>query len=71
MELPVSLSSKSFVRGKKFYYRIGGLDFSLDEIKHGILRGNRKPPSAYMRTLNANDPKALLVRNVRIYATYF
>lgn len=57
---------KSYVwnsQGKKFYYRIGGMDFTLDEIKHGVLMGNRKPPAAYLRTLSANDPKALLVRN--------
>ncbi|CAI5709042.1 unnamed protein product [Hyaloperonospora brassicae] len=39
-------------------YTIGGLDFTLGDIKHGILRCNRKPPSNYWeRQLQAQDPK--------------
>lgn len=32
---------------KPFFYNIGGINFDLDQIKHGILRGNRKSPIAY------------------------
>ena len=49
---------------KPFYYNISGLNFSLDEIKHGILRGNKRAPTAYLRTLNGNDPRALLVKDL-------
>ena len=42
---------------KKFYYRIAGYDFTLEEIKHGLLRGNHKAPNAYLRTLSATDPR--------------
>ncbi|KAJ0409128.1 hypothetical protein ATCC90586_002839 [Pythium insidiosum] len=36
----------------------GGLEFTLGDIKHGILRCNRKPPANYWeRQLQAQDPK--------------
>jgi hypothetical protein len=39
-------------------YTISGLDFTLGDIKHGILRCNRKPPSNYWeRQLQPHDPK--------------
>jgi hypothetical protein len=37
---------------------------NLEELKHGILRGNKKAPNAYMRSLGANDPRALLIKDV-------
>ena len=40
---------------KPFYYNISGINFNLDEIKHGILRGNKKHPHAYMKTLGWSD----------------
>ncbi len=48
---------------KKFFYRISGFDLTLDEIKHGLLRGNRKAPSAYFRTLSTTDAKAQIIRD--------
>lgn len=43
---------------KDVNYMIGGLVFTLGDIKHGILRCNRKPPANYWeRQLQANDPK--------------
>lgn len=40
-------------------YDIGGLTWSLDDIEHGILRGNRKHPSQLTETfLDPSDPKA-------------
>jgi hypothetical protein len=33
-------------------YNIGGLDYSLQDIENGILRGNRKPPYAFKRRLS-------------------
>ena len=34
-----------------------GLDYSLDEIEHGLLRGNRRPPYGLRRLLRDGDPK--------------
>ncbi|TMW68420.1 hypothetical protein Poli38472_005888 [Pythium oligandrum] len=43
---------------KDVNYMIGGYNFTLGDIKHGILRCNRKPPSNYWeRQLQADDPK--------------
>jgi hypothetical protein len=33
--------------GKKFFYNLGGYNFSLEEIKHGLLRKNKKPMNGY------------------------
>ncbi|OMJ78408.1 hypothetical protein SteCoe_21781 [Stentor coeruleus] len=54
-----------------FYYNIAYNNFTLYELKHGVLRGNRKPPGSYTRVFysgdarnmlpNYNDPRILLV----------
>lgn len=54
-----------------FYYNLGYSNFTLTELKHGVLRGNRKPPGSYTRVFyagdvrnmlnNYNDPRILLV----------
>jgi len=46
---------------KPFYYNIGGSNFTLDEIKHGLLRNNQKSPFNYMRSLGQNDEKTSLL----------
>ncbi|RLN74361.1 hypothetical protein BBJ28_00008622 [Nothophytophthora sp. Chile5] len=47
-------------------YTIGGLDFTLGDIKHGILRCNRKPPSNYWeRQLQSQDPKLQFRLHIR------
>uniref|UniRef100_A0AAV1UK61 non-specific serine/threonine protein kinase n=1 Tax=Peronospora matthiolae TaxID=2874970 RepID=A0AAV1UK61_9STRA len=47
-------------------YTFGGLDFTLGDIKHGILRCNRKPPSNYWeRQLQAQDPKLQFRLHIR------
>lgn len=33
------------------------MSFNIDEIKHGILRGNRKAPGSYFKLFSANDPR--------------
>lgn len=43
-----------------FYYNIAGMNFSLDEVKHGILRGNKKAPGAMFRTFSSGDKRNLL-----------
>lgn len=48
---------------ENFFYNIGGLTFTLDELKHGLLRGNQKPPGSFFRLLNDNDARASLLNN--------
>jgi len=43
-------------------YQIGEHQYKLNEVKHGVIRGNRKKPGAILRTLNANDPKAQYIK---------
>ncbi len=38
-------------------YRIGVGDYSADEIEHGILRGNRRPPYGLFHPLAEDDPR--------------
>ncbi|CAN8063646.1 unnamed protein product [Agarophyton chilense] len=39
-------------------YRVAGLDMTLDDIEHGILRGNKKPPMLkFIQQLRPSDPK--------------
>lgn len=38
-------------------YEIGGYRFSLNEIEHGILRGNRRPPYRLLRPFRNRDPR--------------
>lgn len=42
---------------KPFYYKIGLHNYTLEEIKHGLLRGNSKPPNSYMRVMSSNDER--------------
>eukprot|EP01090_Pellita_catalonica_P006056 TRINITY_DN16254_c0_g1_i1.p1 TRINITY_DN16254_c0_g1~~TRINITY_DN16254_c0_g1_i1.p1 ORF type:complete len:242 (-),score=48.09 TRINITY_DN16254_c0_g1_i1:14-739(-) len=39
-------------------YEIGGNTFSLNDIEHGILRGNRKAPGKLKKQWNSNNPRA-------------
>lgn len=51
---------------KDVNYLIGGLEFTLGDIKHGILRCNRKPPANYWeRQLQAQDPKLQFRLHIR------
>ncbi|MDR3547482.1 MAG: DUF547 domain-containing protein [Candidatus Pacebacteria bacterium] len=47
-------------RTATFRYNIAGMNFSLRELKHGILRGNKKPPGAYFRVFGDSDKRNLL-----------
>ncbi len=46
---------RNFFRGVS--YRIGGWFFSPDDIEHGILRGNRRPPYSLWRRFRRGDPR--------------
>lgn len=48
---------------KPFYYKIGGFNYNLEEIKHGLLRNNMKAPFYYMRSLNSSDERVQLLSN--------
>jgi hypothetical protein len=41
----------------RFCYTIDGLDFTPDDIEHGILRGNRHPPYRLFRPFSSSDPR--------------
>ena len=59
-------SLKSYVFAyspKPFYYNIGGHNFNLEEIKHGLLRNNQKAPNNYLRSLNGSDKRLDCLRN--------
>jgi hypothetical protein len=38
-------------------YEIGGFRFSLNEMEHGILRGNRRRPYGILKPFQGNDPR--------------
>ncbi|KAK7477199.1 hypothetical protein BaRGS_00031584 [Batillaria attramentaria] len=42
---------------KTIAYDIGGFTFTLDDIEHGILRGNKSHPASIKPLLDANDPR--------------
>jgi len=44
-----------------FFYSLAGLNLTLKEIKHGILRGNKKPPQNYTKILSGSDAKTSLL----------
>ncbi|MBW2093769.1 MAG: DUF547 domain-containing protein [Deltaproteobacteria bacterium] len=51
-------------------YRVGGFSFSADEIEHGILRANARPPFRIRRLFSRNDPRrslGLIVADPRIH----
>lgn len=54
----------TFFRGLS--YRIAGLDMTLDDIEHGILRGNKRPPMLkFVQQLRPADPKCQQVLTKR------
>lgn len=42
---------------RRVYYQIGNHTFSPDDIEHGILRGNRRPPYSLFRPFRGGDPR--------------
>jgi len=50
-------------------YSIGGMVYSLNDIEHGVLRGNQKPHTSYRRVFHRDDPRlqsAVVVWDPRI-----
>ncbi|MFW6054948.1 MAG: glycoside hydrolase family 15 protein [Thermodesulfobacteriota bacterium] len=58
IELDIKDSIKE-VRGffRRISYAIGGLRYTPDDMEHGLLRANRRPPGSLLRILGPNDPK--------------
>lgn len=43
-------------------YRVGGTDWTLDDIEHGVLRGNARPPMLkFLQQLRVGDPRTAYV----------
>lgn len=56
-------SLKSYFVSEKpnFCYNIAGATYTLDQIKHGILRGNKCKPGYMMRVLSTSDQKTMIL----------
>ncbi|MCF8061185.1 MAG: DUF547 domain-containing protein [Deltaproteobacteria bacterium] len=42
---------------QRIAYRVGSYEFTPDDIEHGILRGNKRPPHSLTKELGAGDPR--------------
>lgn len=64
VELGIGSSVKEVPRFfSRIGYRVGGLFYSADDIEHGILRGNSRPPYRLWRRFSDRDPRlAFIVR---------
>lgn len=59
IELGLQKSVKEFPRFfDRLIYEIGGYRFSLNEIEHGILRGNRRHPYRLLKPFRKRDPRS-------------
>ena len=71
IELGLERSVKEFSRFfDRMAYEIGGYRFSLNEIEHGILRGNRRPPYRFLKPFRRGDPRlefAVFPMDLRIH----
>lgn len=58
IELGLEMSVKEF-RGffNRVMYEIGGFHFSLNDMEHGILRGNRRHPYGLLKPFRRKDPR--------------
>jgi hypothetical protein len=50
---------------KSLSYRIAGMDFTLDDIEHGVLRGNQTRPYGLIRQFRPGDPRMQYVLSRR------
>ncbi len=63
---PPSNFLRRWVFFRSLSYRVAGLDMTLDDIEHGILRGNKRPPMIMlMQQLRPSDPKCQYVLSSR------
>ncbi len=58
VELDIKDSVKEVRRFfRRIRYRVGGNEYTPDDIEHGLLRANRKPPNALFRVFGKDDPR--------------
>eukprot|EP01016_Furgasonia_blochmanni_P039649 TRINITY_DN4957_c0_g1_i4.p1 TRINITY_DN4957_c0_g1~~TRINITY_DN4957_c0_g1_i4.p1 ORF type:complete len:537 (-),score=137.69 TRINITY_DN4957_c0_g1_i4:87-1697(-) len=59
--------------GSDFFYCINGINFTVEEIKHGVLRNNRKSPNSYFKSFGSSDSRNTLLqlRDPRIICVFF
>jgi len=58
VELNVEDSVKEVLRFfRRIRYVVGSNEFTPDDMEHGILRANRKPPNSLLRVFGADDPR--------------
>jgi hypothetical protein len=43
---------------------LGGLNFSLEEIKHGVLRSNKKPPGGFFKFFKSGEDRNKILPSV-------
>jgi hypothetical protein len=43
---------------RRIGYAIGGMEFTADDIEHGVLRGNHRFPGSFFHPFDAEDPRA-------------
>ena len=57
---------RNYFRGpqKPFFYRLANQNYNLDEIKHGLLRNNKKAPEAFLACLGSTDDRRNLLDGV-------
>ncbi|MDT8444630.1 MAG: glycoside hydrolase family 15 protein [Desulfuromonadales bacterium] len=59
IELGIRDSVKEVTRFfRRIGYRIGGMEFTADDIEHGILRGNHRFPGSLIHPFGDNDPRS-------------
>jgi len=46
---------------RRVYYRIGKYYYCPDDIEHGVLRGNRRPPYSLFRRFRSGDPRRAFI----------
>lgn len=59
-------SLKNMFKGsnRPFKYRLGPYDFTLEEIKHGLLRNNRRPPDAFLSAMSSTDERLGIISGI-------
>lgn len=45
-----------------FYYNVGGMNFTIEEIKNGVLRSNKKSPSGGFKGWYSSDPRSQILQ---------
>jgi len=74
LKFPVQIDAKGIIgkitsvvwdksKPPNFYYNIGGMNYTLEDIKHGVLRGNKKAPGSMFRNFSGGDKRNLLNDN--------